>query len=197
MEFWGRILAKLNKKTIILGVLGILLILLGNWQGFFTPAKNNPPAKRSESRELGVMGSEKEEKSLEKELEDILGQIEGVGEVKVRLVLASGKQYRYAYNQNVEKRITEEKDQQGGSRVTTESKDGQEMLVVRDSQSGTEKPVILQEVRAPINGVIVVAQGAKDSAVKASLWEAVQTVLEIPAYQVIVLPKERRGEEND
>ena len=192
MEFWQKILGNLNHKMIILGALGILFILLGNWQSFLAPAKGPSQALPKESKEVSSpnLGKEEQEKSLETDLEDILSRIQGVGQIKVRVILASGKQYEYAYNQNVEKRVTEEKDQQGGTRVTTETKDGQEMIIVRDTQSNSERPVILKELRPPVKGVIVVAEGAKDSLVKLNLLQAVQTVLEIPAYKVTVLPME-------
>lgn len=192
MEFWQKILGNLNHKMIFLGALGILFILLGNWQSFLAPAKGPSPVVTKESKEVNSpnLGKEEQEKSLETDLEDILSKIEGVGQIKVRVILASGKQYEYAYNQNVEKRVTEEKDQQGGTRITTETKDGQQMIIVRDTQSNSERPVILKELRPPVKGVIVVAEGAKDSLVKSNLLQAVHTVLGIPVYKVTVMPME-------
>lgn len=192
MEFWQKILGNLNKKIIIWGILGVILILVGNWQSSFISNKEPKGVEKQKAERESAdirMGNESEEIRLETELEDILSQIEGVGQIKVRVFLESGKQYQYAYNKNVEKRITEEKDQQGGARITTETKDGEEMIVVRDSQTGSEKPVVLKELRPPVKGVIVVAQGAEDSLVKANLQNAVQTILEIPAFKVTVLPR--------
>ncbi len=192
MEFWQKILQKLDKKIMILGVLGILFILLGNWQNFFAPPKaanNVEPGERKESSSLNT-GQEEAGKILETDLEEILAKIEGVGKIKVRVMLASGKQYEYAYNYNTEKRITEEKDQQGGTRTITDAKDEQEMIIVRDIQRNSERPVVLKELKPLVKGVIVVAEGARDSVVKLKLLQAVQIILEIPVHKAIILPME-------
>ena len=45
---------------------------------------------------------------------------------------------------------------------------------------------IIKEINPEIKGVIIVAEGAKDSKVKLKISRAVQTVLDIPAYRVTV-----------
>lgn len=191
MDFWSNTWEKLKKNFILWGLVGgAVLLLFSTWQNTFTPQPN--PVVKQVNQDKAVnnldLARDEEEKRLEDELVNILTQIDGVGKVSVKVNLESGKQYQYAYNENKEKNVVEEKDQQGGTRVTTAVKDGEEMVVIQDSQSGSQKPVVMKELRPAVKGVMVVAQGAEDSLVKASLLEAVQTVLEVPAYKVVVLP---------
>lgn len=191
MEFWQKNWDKLRKNTIVwLLLAGIVILFCTTWYDTFTPQVDNLSEKTRENQVSNTLNlaKEEEEKKLENELVAILSQVEGVGKIMVKVNLESGKQYQYAYNQNKEKNIVEEKDQQGGSRITTGVKEGEEMVIVQDNQTGSQKPVILKELRPAVKGVMVVAQGAEDSLLKSSLLEAVQTVLEIPAYKVTVLP---------
>lgn len=189
-DFWQKIFKQIKeKKLLAMGLVGIMLIFLVDWQGMLGGHNNFIPQEQSSAppSRVELPAKDEEERNLERDLEAILSQVEGVGEIKVKVNLESGKQYQYAYNESKEKNIVEEKDQQGGTRITTNLKDSQEIVTIQEN--GGQKPVVLKELRPPVKGVMVVAQGAEDSLVKANLIEAVQTVLEIPAYKVMVLPR--------
>ncbi|HYE09682.1 MAG TPA: stage III sporulation protein AG, partial [Patescibacteria group bacterium] len=69
---------------------------------------------------------------------------------------------------------------------TINEKNTSDQVVFMNDQGGTSKPLVLKEVNPDIKGVIIVAEGAKDPKVKLQLTEAVQTVLDVPAYRVSV-----------
>ena len=83
-------------------------------------------------------------------------------------------------------KITNEKDNDGGTRVINELVTNDKTVTVNE-QGGNSKAVVTKEINPEIKGVIVVAEGAKDVKVQRKLTDAVQTVLDIPAYRVMVL----------
>ncbi|MDK2823258.1 MAG: stage sporulation protein [Clostridia bacterium] len=128
------------------------------------------------------------EKQMEKSLATILSQIAGVGEVAVNLTLESSPEYKYALNQKVDKTIVTEKAQDGSTRSTDEIREDAQ-VVMKNMTQGKDEPVIIKEIRPQVVGVMVVAQGASDLIIRERISEAVQTLLNIPAHRVTVLPK--------
>ena len=58
-------------------------------------------------------------------------------------------------------------------------------------ESGTDRPVMVRESKPVIKGVLVIADGAHDSLVKANLSKAVETGLGVPPYKITVLPQRK------
>lgn len=128
------------------------------------------------------------ENTLAGELGEILSQVQGAGKVAVSVSLESGPEQNYALNTTTDKSTVEERDSGGGARVTTGLNNKAEVVFAQNGSS----PLIVKETAPVIKGVLVVAEGAKDSEIKAKLSRAVQTVLNLPAHRVVVLPKEGR-----
>lgn len=124
-------------------------------------------------------------RSLENDLSSILSKIQGAGRVSVMITLKSGTEIIPAKDESISDKVTNEKDTSGGTRVINE-KTTDDKVVFTAAQGGNSKPLIIKEINPEIKGVIVVAEGAKDSKVKLKISQAVQTVLDIPAYRVTV-----------
>jgi len=184
---WGAKLGKnglFNLRLVLLGILGIALLLIS---GFFdstdvTPktvveqeAVKNPPV---------VAGNY--EATLEAKMVNILSQVKGAGAVAVSITLENGESREYAEDISKESRVIQEKDSNGGLRTTTETKDSEQ--VIFSKENGNDQPVIVQETKPEIKGVLVIAEGAQDSTVKANLTWAVEAGLGVPAYKISVLP---------
>lgn len=127
------------------------------------------------------------EKLLAAELGGILGQVAGAGKVSVSVTLENGPEQNYAQNTSIDRSTVEERDAGGGTRVTTGENSKTEMVFANNSSA----PLVVKETAPVVRGVLVVAEGAADSEIKAKLSRAVQTVLNLPAHKVVVLPKER------
>jgi stage III sporulation protein AG len=175
---------------VILIILGISLMIV---PGMFLDDKNErvvpeerPPESMESMRPTGSSLISLEE-ALARQITDILSQVEGVGHISVAVSLAAGQEQDYARNVNNQKAVVEEKDTQGGVRVTTETDEQTEYVLV---QSRNE-PLVLKEKAPEIKGVLVVAEGAKDVEMKIQLSKAVQTLLDLPAHKIMILPKER------
>ena len=172
----------------------IILILVGV---FFMLVSNSIGNKRNTEISNSVNSNNKQrsesnysiEDGLEAKLEQTLSQIAGVGEVKVNITLDTGPEYIYARDdENSEKEIVEQ-DKSGGTRKT-EQYDQRSKIVVLN-QGGESKAVIKKNIKAKIRGVLVVAEGASNSYIKADLIDAVKVGLGIDSYKIKVLAKER------
>jgi stage III sporulation protein AG len=118
---------------------------------------------------------------LAAELESILSCIEGAGEVKVSLTLASGGLKTYAANTRNENREIEE-SQNGLKKTTSESN------ITRDLAVSSGSPLLVENKTPEVLGVLVVAEGASSPLVQEKLIEATTTLLNISPHQVCVMP---------
>lgn len=118
---------------------------------------------------------------IEKKLEDILKQIEGVGEVQVMVTLAETKEIVLAEEVSEVSEQTEEKDSSSGTR-TINKESTQNKVVMTEGN----KPYIIKEAMPKINGVLVVAQGGDDSNIKNTIIQSVSSLLDIPVHKVSV-----------
>ncbi len=130
------------------------------------------------------------EEQLESRLEAALSAVDGAGSVQVTVTLKSGVENVYAQNVNKQDQTTQEKDQSGGGNSTTNEVNEQDSLVLLQSANGgSDTPVVVKELSPEIAGVLVLAEGANNPGLREKLVQAVETVLDIPSYRVMVLPK--------
>jgi len=124
---------------------------------------------------------------LTRELCDILGQIEGAGAVKVSITLSSDGEKKYYSNITEEKSNITDADPQGGQKQSMEIKSTKELAV----SSGN--PLLTENKFPEVIGVLVVAEGAENPAVKEKLMAATATLLNVPAHKVSVMPGKGGG----
>ena len=125
----------------------------------------------------------------EQRLKEILSAIKGAGKVEVMITYSSGKEIIPAMNTVESTTITEEEDNNGGTRKINQTDKNFQPSTYSDSEGS--KPIILKEVEPEIKGVIIIAQGAEDVRVKMELMRAVQVALGIKPSQVEVFPMEQ------
>ncbi|WP_418792355.1 hypothetical protein [Phosphitispora sp. TUW77] len=196
---------RLNMLMLAVGA-GVLLIVLANT---FAAGNNLPNAPSDERSGLGIT-SEKDvgESSMQEEslstgitnLENLLAQrlemalvrINGAGDTRVTVNLASTTEKEYAVNTTTNKKNTLERDQKGSNRTITEINEDGQIVLVKEMQSSSETPVVVKEIKPEVKGVIIVSEGAANPEIKAALMNAVQVYLDVPLYKVVVLPMEGR-----
>lgn len=184
-EFLWRKLPQQRSLRLALGVaaagLLILLLLNGVARPPAAPAASPlaPPTDRSD--DLSRLQAE-----LAARLEAVLGSVRGAGRVRVQVALGGGVEREFAVDQTVNRTVTEERDRMGGTRrVTQEDNQGK---VVAVSGGGGQEPLV-RRLRAPeVRGVLVVAEGASDPAVKDALARAAQAALGVPLHRITVVP---------
>ncbi len=191
-QYWQKLQSS-NRKMLILSALflvGLALIVYSpegdeNQEPVIPPASEENASEQQDQR--GMSGEERE---LAANLEEMLGRISGVGKVKASVELATSTNSNYAFNTDGGEKVTQEKDQSGGTRTTMETTESEQLVLVQGSQ-GSQMPVVEKEIAPDIAGVMVVAEGASSPEVRARLFQAVQISLGVAPHKVIILPMER------
>lgn len=166
-----------NLRLILLGALGVMLVVAGSFMGSGRGA-------RGEGGEL-LTSLQAYERTLADEVARIVSSIEGVGKVTVSLKLEAGFEKETLWSTQLSRQTTVEKSQDN-ERQTSQETVSREMVTAR--ASGEESPFVPRTRLPKVAGVVVVAQGASDPQVKANIYKAVTTLLDVPAHKVEVLP---------
>ena len=125
-------------------------------------------------------------KSYEKQLEEILMLVQGVGSVRVAVTIeTSGRKL-------VEKDVptSSEKNTQkdgDGSESISEHTNSEENTIYEETASGEQIPYVISEVYPEIRGVVVVAQGGDDPVIVKQIQEAVMALFHMEAHKIKVL----------
>lgn len=121
--------------------------------------------------------------SLEEKLENILSNINGVGNVDVLITYNETEEIVPIYNKTDKKSVTNETDSAGGVRVTEETDAEQEVVFQNDE-------IIVQKTVSPkIEGAIITATGANNASVKANIISAVEAVTGLATHKIQVFEK--------
>ncbi|MGD8191548.1 stage III sporulation protein AG [Brevibacillus ginsengisoli] len=126
------------------------------------------------------------ENMYETQLEEILENIIGVGKVEVMVNLDSTPEIIVEKDRDTRSATTNEVDKDKATRNQSDQSRNEKVVVLNAKQ---EQPVVVKTVKPKVRGVLVVAKGAENIQVKAWITEAVQKVLEVPAYKISILPK--------
>lgn len=172
MKWLMDFLKKMDKtKWMILGLGGILLLVIA------LPV-NNTGVKEDEVFSESLEENEQEEsvkdyeKKLAAKLEEALASMDGAGKVRVMITFQdSGKAV-------VEKDLTK-------SGTELNSSQYQEASVYEETDG--RQPFISQQKLPSIEGVLVIAQGAGNSAVKKDILESVMALFPIEAHKIKIV----------
>lgn len=125
-----------------------------------------------------------EQNELEQKLEAILSKIEGAGNVEVLITYSQSSELVPVYNESSTVSTTEESDQQGGTRRIEENTTQKE--VIYEENSGQKELVTQKVINPKVEGAIILAEGAEDSAVKTNIVQAVEAVTGIATHKIQV-----------
>jgi stage III sporulation protein AG len=172
-------------------LVGVLLILIADIASglSFKKSKNDKSTVEVNTNAGIIATSDQYEEKVKKDLVDTLSLISGVGRVSVMIYFDGGSEAMPAVNTTDSNRKTEEKDNQGGTRVITEENKNKNVVVINKG-SNTE-PFIVKQVNPSIGGVMVVAEGAANPELKEKIHNAVKTVLNLPTHKVTVMPMKK------
>jgi len=177
----------INARLIWVGVLGVVLLLSGGiLDNLATKSKTEVPTEVVKNQ---LPQNSSYEDALEGKLENILAKVKGAGNVVVNITLEDSSTQEHAKNVVKESKVVQEKDNSGGIRTTTETKESEQVLMGKEN--GVDHPVVVREIKPTIKGVLVIAEGANDSTVKANLTKAVEAGLGVPSYKITVLAERK------
>ena len=113
---------------------------------------------------------------LEDRLEEVLGQMEGVGKVKVMITISDGGE------------TVVEKD----VRTTIDSETQEETVFVEDKAGSY--PYVGKEIMPSIEGIVVVAEGGGNATVAANISNAAMALFPVEAHKIIVVKMSSKGD---
>ena len=183
-----------KKKTENLVVLIVILIVTVVAINYIWSDKKDTDGSSNKdsvkkSTEIVQVNSDISQDDLELKLENILKKISGVGNVKVMLTYSESSILKPIYNEDSSISNTNETDSSGGTRTVTET-DSKKEVVYKDNNDGSKEP-LTQSISSPkIEGAIVVAVGAEDVNVKASIVQAVEAATGLATHKIQVFKME-------
>ena len=124
------------------------------------------------------------ESDLETRLEEILSQIQGVGEVKVLLNYSESSEVVAMYNETSKTSNTEETDTSGGTRKIQETDTQKDIIYQEDN--GEKTPITQKIVKPKIEGAIITSRGANQVDVKTNIIQAVEAVTGLATHKIQV-----------
>lgn len=147
------------------GILGLFLLLAGS----FAPSKEKQTIQPAPAVATAAQAGEEYARLLEEKLTQVVGSIQGTGEVRVAVTLEASAERVYALD---------EKDagESGGrelQHILMDTEGGQDALVEM-----TWEPVI--------RGIAVVCQGADDITVNAQITEAVSVLTGVSTNRISI-----------
>ncbi len=166
----------------------VVLICLGLLALIWPATEIEPSAPQVTDNHTPEVKTATNKTKMAGELETILAEIEGAGRVHVSLSLSSDGIKSYASNVREEKRDIQETDNKGLKKNTSEHN------TTRDLAVSSGSPLLIEEKRPEILGVLIVADGAKNSLIAEQLTNAAATLLNISPHKVTVMP--RGGKDN-
>ena len=141
-------------------VIGVALMCIP-WENKVSSA--NEPIREPEAVSL----------TIEEQLEKILSQLQGAGNVQVMLSISDGEKTIYQYDEDAVIR-------DGESSIRTDT------VIITDGDRN-QKPVISQVIPVKYLGAVILCQGADQPAVRLSIVEAVSKLTGLGADRICVL----------
>lgn len=136
------------------------------------------------SNNINSNNIESSEYNLEKNLEDILSKIAGVGKVEVLVTYSETSEVVAMYNETSTSSSTEETDSNGGVRKVDQTDSNKEIIF--EEKDGEKTPITQKVVMPKIEGAIITAEGASNPNTKSDIVQAVTAATGISAYRVQV-----------
>lgn len=138
-------------------------------------------AEYTNSENISSNISEVAEYDLQKDIEDILSKMEGVGKVQVLITYSETSSTEAMYNESKTVNTTEETDSNGGTRKIESSDVSKEIIT-----DNSNLPITQKIVFPTIEGAIVIAEGGGNAMIKTNIVQAVVAVTGLSTYKVQV-----------
>ncbi|MCI9017189.1 MAG: hypothetical protein HFJ53_08550 [Clostridia bacterium] len=145
--------------------------------------------KMDYTKQLASANIEKKEEtltdvSIERNIEEILSKMEGIGDVKVLITYSQTSEVVAMYNENSKNSSIEEKDTGGGTRSTQQQDTNKE--IIYKEENGQKVPITQKVINPKPEGAIITAVGANNAATKNNIIQAVEAVTGLPTHKIQV-----------
>lgn len=168
VKFFQKLKSIKHIEIIIAVVLGAVVLLI------YLSTFGSGGKKTSSS--FQATGATEYASMLETKLENIIKQINGVGNVSVMVTLESGPEYVYATDEEQKTNTSEEK----GTIITSTTETKTPITI-------SNEMVVVKEIMPTVGGIVVVAGGADNTKVKLEIVKAIQALVNVPQSSIEVL----------
>lgn len=172
------------KKTdwIAAALVGVLLLVVAMPSGG-TGVHISENKKEDTAQEKTEQKYEKKDYAeyLEHKLEQVLGQMEGVGKVSVMVTVADQGE-DIIEKDKTEHTSTVTNTDSGSMEMTTEKESGEE--TVYEESGGEKAPYVSKEILPEIEGVLVVAEGGDSPRIVSDISDAVKALFQVEAHRI-------------
>ena len=177
---------KLENLVVFLIILVITCIAINYIWGNDTKkqSQNVVDSEKVLAKQEEVNMESENKNDMEEELENILSNINGVGNVKVLLTYSQTSTIVPMYDEDLVESNIEETDTEGGVRKTTET-NSKKSIIYKES-SGEKEPITQSVITPKVEGAIITAQGANNIDVKTNIVQAVQAVTGLATHKIQV-----------
>ena len=173
---------QIENIVVFIVILIVTVLIINNmWS---SEEQNKKEENNSSSKVLAESNDISTQENLEKNLEDILESINGVGKVKVLITYSETSEIVAMYNETNSESNTEETDGNGGNKSTKETENKRE--IVYTDENGKSEPITEKIIMPKIEGAIVTAEGAENANVKTSIVNAVEAVTGLAVHKIQV-----------
>lgn len=182
-KIWEGWKEKIGMPRILLLLLCGIALLVLSWP-FSGKKETNPlPVEHTGTAQTGMTEDQYAE-WLEKKAVRLLESMEGIGRAEVAITLKAGSEKVVQKNVQSSQSSLNEVDQEGGSRVSQEFSQKEEVVLAEGS------PYVIQEKKPEIAGIAVCVRGADSPSVISEISEAMQALFDVPAHKIKVLKME-------
>ncbi len=165
---------------------GMVLMLIGN---LLTPSESEPVPSQTEAPAAATpQGSEGHTGYAEyyaSQIERLLANIEGIGEVTAVVYVKSEGTGILAENSNTDASVTKEEDSQGGTREETKNVSDNEIVILKD-KDGNETVVYVSQNAPEIEGIAVCVKGGASAGIQEKIKTALMCLYDIPASKISI-----------
>ena len=191
-KFLTKMEEKGSKKTIenlvVFVIILIATVIFINyiWNGDKKKStQQNKSVSLAETTNKTVTNNTSEDNNLEKQLENILRNLNGVEDVQVLITYSETNKIIPMYNEDNQQSTTKEEDNQGGTRTINENSSKKE--IVYEENNGQRNVLTSSVVTPEIKGAVIVAKGASNANVKNNIIQAVEAATGLPTHKIQVL----------
>ena len=167
-EFWNKVKGIRHFEIYLALILGLIVCVL--YFSFFVDKNTNDTKSEISTGEFS--STEEYVDLLENKLCNVLSNITGVGDVSAIITLDGGFTYEYAVDSETN---------------TTNSGSSETSVTVDTTILVNGEPIVVKVIYPEIKGVVIVADGSENFAIKMNIMEAVQTLLNVETNSITIL----------
>ena len=181
-----------KENMIVFVLLGILLLVITiPIDGDLAKEKTKEKKEDTNKEDITVYNTQIDENleyclRLEQRIEELLSNMDGVGEVQAMVTLVTSKELIVEKDEPVTRNTITESDGAGGTRSTNESSFDYETIYETDGE-GNKIPYVIKQIEPEIQGITVVAQGGGNAIVQKNISEVLEALFHLDAHKIKVV----------